>query len=34
LATATVSLLTAPEFAVEEWLIDFQACGDAGEKGD
>ena len=31
---AAVSLLAAPEFAVEERLIDFQAGGDAGEKGD
>lgn len=33
-AAAAVSLLTAPEFAVEELLIDFQAGGDAGQEGD
>jgi hypothetical protein len=33
-AAAAVSLLAAPELAIEEWLIDFQAGGDAGEEGD
>jgi len=33
-STASVALLPAPEFAVEESLIDFQSSGHAGKKGD
>ena len=33
-AAAAVALLAAPEFAVEEGLIDFQSGGHAGQKGD
>src|SRR5260370_28314414 len=33
-AAATIALLAAPEFAVEERLIDFQSGGQAGKEGD
>ena len=33
-AAAAVALLAAPEFAVEEGLIDFQSGGHAGKEGD
>ena len=33
-ASAAVALLAAPEFAVDEGLVYFQTCGQAGEKGD
>ena len=31
---AAVALLAAPEFAVEEGLIDLQSSGQAGQEGD
>src|SRR5450755_355132 len=33
-SAAAVALLTAPEFAVEEGLVDFQSGGHAGKEGD
>ena len=33
-AAAAVALLAAPEFAVDESLVDFQSGGHAGKKGD
>src|SRR5450432_2458424 len=33
-SAAAVALLAAPEFAVEEGLVDFQSGGHAGKEGD
>ena len=33
-SAAAVALLTTPEFAVDEGLVDFQSGGHAGKKGD
>ena len=33
-SAATVALLTSPEFAVEEGLVDLQSGGDAGKESD